>query len=168
MPGGYAWIMKSSLLVIAGVLALAACSTEPPPAPAAPGQVEAQPVKAMRTAAGALPDGRVFDVEPANDGWEIKVASHGQEHKLRVSADGGQILGKQQTAKPSDDLAKVGQAGVDAVAALQAAQQRQPGALDEMEVDYAADGTLVWEVGLRDGKGIEHDVDIDARTGAVR
>ncbi|QXV63291.1 PepSY domain-containing protein [Amycolatopsis sp. TNS106] len=160
--------MKSSRVVIAGVLALAACSTEPAPAPAGPGPVEAQPVKAIQAAASALPDGRVFDVEPANDGWEIKVASHGQEHKVRVSPDGGQVLGKQQTAKPSDDLAKVEQAGVDAVKALQAAQQRQPGELDEMEVDYAADGTLVWEVGLRDGKGVEHDVDVDARTGAVR
>ncbi len=168
MPGGYAWIMKSSLLVVAVALTMAACSTEEAPAPAAPGPVEAQPVKAIQAAAGALPDGRVFDVEPAADGWEIKVASHGQEHKVRVSPDGGQVLGKQQTAKPSDDLAKVEQAGVDAVKALQAAQQRQPGELDEMEVDYAADGTLVWEVELRDGKGIEHDVDVDARTGAVR
>lgn len=61
-----------------------------------------------------------------------------------MSPDGGQVLGKHQTAKPSDDLAKVEQAGVDAVKALQAAQQRQPGDLDEREVD------------------------VDARTGAVR
>ncbi|WP_038521600.1 PepSY domain-containing protein [Amycolatopsis japonica] len=159
--------MKSSLLVIAVALTLAACSTEPPPGPADPGP-EAQPVKAIQAAAAAVPGGRVFDVEPANDGWEIKVASGGQEHKIRVSRDGGQVLGDQQTAKPSDDLAKIAQADVDAVKALQAAQQRQPGELDEMEIDRATDGALVWQVGLRDGKGIEHDLDVDAKTGAVR
>ncbi|MFJ8915117.1 PepSY domain-containing protein [Amycolatopsis sp. NPDC102389] len=159
--------MRSSLLVIAVALTLAACSTEQPPGPATPGP-DAQPVKAIKAAAVAVPDGRVFDVEPANDGWEIKVASHGQEHKIRVSRDGGQILGDQTAAKPSDDLAKIEQAGVDAVAALRTAQQRQPGDLDEMEIDRATDGALVWQVGLRDGKGIEHDLDVDAKTGAVR
>ncbi|WP_409493379.1 PepSY domain-containing protein [Amycolatopsis sp. cmx-11-12] len=163
--------MRSSRLVAAGVLtlALAACSTEPagPTAPA-PGRESTQPVKAIEAAAGAVPDGRVFDVEPANDGWEIKVASHGQEHKVRVSRDGGQILGKQQTAKPSDDLAKVEQASVDAVKALRTAQQRQPGELDEMEIDRATDGALVWEVALRDGKGVEHEVTVDAKTGEAR
>ncbi|OLZ60507.1 hypothetical protein BS330_07220 [Amycolatopsis keratiniphila subsp. nogabecina] len=122
----------------------------------------------MQAAAAAVPGGRVFDVEPANDGWEIKVASAGQEHKIRVSRDGGQVLGDQQTAKPSDDLAKIAQADVDAVKALQTAQQRQPGELDEMEIDRATDGALVWQVGLRDGKGIQHDLDVDAKTGAVR
>ncbi|MFD5091429.1 PepSY domain-containing protein [Amycolatopsis thailandensis] len=162
--------MRSPRLVAAGVLTLvlAGCSTEP--GPAAPGQStgRAQPVKAIQAAAGAVPGGRVFDVEPGPDGWEIKVASHGQEHKVRVSRDGGQVLGDQQTAKPSDDMAKVEQASVDAVKALQAAQQSQPGELDEMEIDRATDGALVWEVGLRDGKGIEHDVDVDAKTGTVR
>ncbi|OLZ55779.1 hypothetical protein BS329_06270 [Amycolatopsis coloradensis] len=125
-------------------------------------------MKAIEAAARAVPDGRVFDVEPSNDGWEIKVASRGQEHKVRVSRDGGQILGDQPAAKPSDDLAKVEQAGVNAVKALQTAQQRQPGELDEMEIDRATDGALVWEVALRDGKGIEHEVNVDAKTGAAR
>jgi len=164
--------MRSPRLVAAGVLTLtlAACSTEPAAGPAAPGPGgdKAQPVKAIRAAAGAVPDGQVFDVEPGPDGWEIKVASHGQEHKVRVSRDGAQVLGEQQTAKPSDDMAKLEQAGVDAVKALQTAQQRQPGELDEMEIDRATDGTVVWEVGLRDGKGIEHEVAVDAKTGAVR
>ncbi|MBB5853805.1 PepSY domain-containing protein [Amycolatopsis umgeniensis] len=164
--------MRSSRLVAAGVLtlALAGCSTEPPPGPAAPAPDggDAQPVKAIQAAAGAVPGGRVFDVEHADDGWEIKVASNGQEHKVRVSRDGGQVLGQQQTAKPSDDMAKVQQADVDAVKALQAAQKRLPGELDEMEIDLATDGTLVWQVGLRDGTGVEHDVDVDAKTGQVR
>ncbi|WP_052674777.1 PepSY domain-containing protein [Amycolatopsis orientalis] len=164
--------MKSSRLVTAGVLTLvlAACSTEQPPGPAAPvpGKEGTQPVKAIQAAAGAVSDGRVFDVEPGNDAWEIKVASHGQEHKVRVSRDGGQVFGEQQTAKPSDDLAKVGQADVDAVKALRTAQQRQPGELDEMEIDRAADGTLVWEIGLRDGKGAEHKITVDAKTGEAR
>ncbi|MEV6911121.1 PepSY domain-containing protein [Amycolatopsis sp. NPDC051071] len=164
--------MRSSRLVAAGVLtlALAACSTEQPAGPTTPasGAKSAQPVKAIEAAAGAVPDGRVFDVEPANDGWEIKVASQGQEHKVRVSRDGGQVLGKQQTAKPGDDLAKAGQAGVDAVKALRTAQQRQPGELDEMEIDRATDGTLVWEVTVRDGTGIEHEVNVDAKTGEAR
>ncbi len=125
-------------------------------------------MKAIEAAAGAVPDGRVFDVELAKDGWEIKVASNGQEHKVRVSRDGGQVLGKQQTAKPSDDLAKVEQSGVDAVKALRTAQQRQPGELDELEIDRAADGTLVWEVALRDGTGTEHEVIVDAKTGEAR
>ncbi|WP_410601386.1 PepSY domain-containing protein [Amycolatopsis sp. lyj-90] len=164
--------MRSSRLVAAGVLtlALAACSTEPPagPPPPAPGGESAQPVKAIEAAAGAVPDGKVFDVEHANDGWEIKVASNGQEHKVRVSRDGARILGKQQTAKPSDDLAKAEQATVDAVKALRTAQQRQPGELDEMEIDRAADGAVVWEVGLRDSTATEHEVIVDAKTGEVR
>ncbi|SFH94848.1 PepSY domain-containing protein [Amycolatopsis regifaucium] len=168
--------MKSARLMVGAlVLVSAACSTEepntPPPnslSPTATEQGKGKPVNAIRTAAGAVPDGRVFDVEPSNEGWEIKVASHGQEHKVRVSRDGGQVLGKQQTAKPSDDLPKIEQAGVDAVKALQAAQQRQPGELDEMEIDYAADGALIWEIGLRDGKGVEHEVNVDAKTGEAR
>ncbi|GAB3702930.1 hypothetical protein GCM10027598_01540 [Amycolatopsis oliviviridis] len=125
-------------------------------------------MKAIQAAAGAVPGGRVFDVESGTDGWEIKVASQGQEHKVRVSQDGGQVLGDQRTAKPSDDMTKVEQAGVDAVKALQNAQRSQPGELDEMEIDRATDGTLVWEIGLRDGTGAEHDVAVNAKTGQVR
>lgn len=123
---------------------------------------------ALRTAADAVPNGRPYDLEQDDyDGqqaWEIKVASDGDKFKLYVSADGSDVLNQKQDPSPGDDLAKVQQARVEAMDALQTAADANPGAeLDELEIDTRRDGTLIWEIEFYG----DSEVYVDAITGEI-
>nr|WP_081513985.1 PepSY domain-containing protein [Nocardia donostiensis] len=128
--------------------------------------------QAVRTAAGDVPNGRVFDVElETDDGrqvFDIKVASGGDEVKVLVDQPGEQVIRKNQSDRPSDDVAKVETAGIDAERALEVAAEREPEAkLSEMEIDTNRDGVLIWQVELVRADGSDVEIDIDAHSGAV-
>lgn len=124
---------------------------------------------ALDTAARAVPNGSPYDVESETRDnqqvWEIKVASNGEEHTVYVSADGANVVEQRKHDSPDDDVAKVGQATVNASTALQTAAAAQGGVFDEMEID-THQGTLVWEVEFQNG-ATGTTVYVDARTGAI-
>ncbi|MGC7197198.1 PepSY domain-containing protein [Mycobacteroides abscessus subsp. massiliense] len=128
--------------------------------------------QALQTAGAAVPGGRPFDLETGSDEGqrvlEVKVASQGEEFKVVVAADGQQVVRQQQADKPSDDVAKVERAKVDARRALQAAAGTDPGStLSEIEIDTNYDGAVVWQVALvhRDGSTLQ--IDVDAKSAAI-
>ncbi|MBN7316429.1 Uncharacterised protein [Mycobacteroides abscessus subsp. massiliense] len=128
--------------------------------------------QALQTAGAAVPGGRPFDLETGSDEGqrvlEVKVASHGEEFKVVVAADGQQVVRQRQADKPSDDVAKAESAKVDARRALQAAAGTDPGStLSEMEIDTNYDGAVIWQVALvhRDGSTLQ--IDVDAKSAAI-
>lgn len=150
--------------------------TAAPPGAPAPGQSDTVPMAAaqaaLRTAAGAVPNGRPFDVEIEALGnekvFEVKVASDGKEFKVVVDATGNRVVSQQQTNTPDDDIAKLQGIQVDASQALQAASQQAADAtLDEMEIDTNSAGVVVWQVQLVRPDGSEVEYEVDAQNGAV-
>ncbi|GGM60321.1 hypothetical protein GCM10012275_34350 [Longimycelium tulufanense] len=127
--------------------------------------------RALRTAAGALPNGRAFDLEQETRNgervWEVKVASEGREFTLDVSADGTQVVSRDEDNDPDDDVQKVAQTQVDAATAAESAAERERGRVTDVDLDTLGDGTLVWEVDLVRQDGARIEVKIDARTGDV-
>lgn len=153
-----------------------ATSTSASPSAAVPatgaGVSVAQVQQALQSAAQAVPNGRVFDAElETRDGYrvfDVKVASDGNEIKVVVGSDGRQVISQNQAGKPSDDVAKVHGARIDASRALQTAAEREPDTtFSEMEIDTNRDGAVVWQIELRRGDGSEVEVDVDAQNGSV-
>ncbi|UNX54753.1 PepSY domain-containing protein [Georgenia sp. TF02-10] len=126
-------------------------------------------VAALQAAAGAVPDGQPFDMETeSHQGqqvWEILVASGGQQHEVFVALDGSEVVDQHEEAEPDDDVQKVEEAQVDAVQALQTAAEQNGGTLSEMEIDSTEDGTVVWQVELRQDDGSTVETLVDATTG---
>ncbi|MFP5347866.1 MAG: PepSY domain-containing protein [Actinomycetes bacterium] len=131
-----------------------------------------QAVDALATAAGAVPNGRPFDMEHDTENgqqvWEIKVAADGNQHTVYVSLDGKQVVGKRQDQKPDDDVQKLQSVKVEAADALRTVADKEPGAtLDELEIDTNHDDKVVWEVELRRADGSEVEFDVDAVSGQI-
>lgn len=168
------------------LLALTGCGradTDDVSTPAATGQTSAPATAgrgvaidvarlALQTATAAVPNGRPFDMETETDNGQrvldVKVASNGSEFKVVVGADGKQVVWQKQANTPSDDIAKVDSAKVDAAAALQTAADSEHGStLSEMEIDTNRAGAVVWQVTLIRGDGSHREVDVDAQSGAL-
>ncbi|NLU83530.1 PepSY domain-containing protein [Rhodococcus sp. HNM0569] len=129
-------------------------------------------IAALRTAAGAVSEGRPFDLEREEEGTEsvfdTAVASGADEFQVLVDADGENVRSQRQVDNPSDDIAKLDSATVDAADALRAAGEREPGAqFDEMEIDTDHSGVVVWQVELIRDDGIDVTYRVDARTGEI-
>lgn len=128
-------------------------------------------VRALGTAAMAVPNGRPYDLEGDDHrgerAWEIKVASgNDRPHELMVSADGRRIL-EHDRKDGDDDAAKVLSAEVTLAEALQIADRRVSGNLDEAEIDRER-GTVIWTVKFDEAaQDREHEVIVDAATGEV-
>lgn len=130
----------------------------------------ADAVAALQTAAAAVPNGQPFDLERGTEGaaqvWEVKVASNSGQLNLDVSADGSTVVKRAQES-PDDDIQKLQSAQIDAVQALQTASSQQGGTLSEMEIDTTTDGTVIWQVDLRQPDGSVIEFNLDASSGAV-
>lgn len=131
----------------------------------------ADAVTALQTAAAAVPDGQPFDLErdryQGQQVWDVKVASDGNQFNLYVSADGTDVLSRQQDQTPDDDIAKLQSTQLDAVQALRMAAGDEGGSLSEMEIDSADDGSVVWQVELRQADGSVIEENLDAQSGEV-
>ncbi|GAB2714131.1 PepSY domain-containing protein [Nocardia thraciensis] len=127
---------------------------------------------ALRTATGAVPDGKPFDLETEISGadtvFDVKVASNGNEFKVLIDSSGRQVQSQQQADKPSDDIAKLNTATITAEQALQSTGSRAPDArFDEMEIDAAAEGTVIWQIQLATGDNNSTTYTVDATTGRL-
>jgi uncharacterized membrane protein YkoI len=128
-------------------------------------------VRALQTAARAVPQGKAFDLDDETRGgqrlWEVKVASGRRQFDLTVAADGSKVLDRREDPTPDDDVRKLGSVRVDAARALRLAARRQPGQVTDVDLDTTDAGTVVWEVDVRQADGARATVSIHARTGKV-
>lgn len=146
-------------------------TTSPVAVPAGKGAPVDAVERALQTAAGAVPNGRPFDLElETEDGrrvFDIEVASDGNEFEVRVNEAGTEVVGQRRAGDPGDDVAKAEAAQVDATRALQTALEREPGAtVDEIQIDTERD-VIVWQIELVRPDGSEAEIDVDARSGAI-
>ncbi|MGE2833553.1 PepSY domain-containing protein [Mycobacterium sp. SMC-4] len=143
-----------------------------PPTPAGPGLPVPAAREALRTATGAVPNGRPYDVQvETRDGqrvFEIEVASNGEEFDVVVDAEGTRVISSARQDGPDDDARRAESIGVDAARALQTAADREPDTmLDEMEID--TDGAqVIWKIDLVRADGSEVEVRVDAQDGSIR
>lgn len=128
--------------------------------------------EALRTAAGAAPNGRAFDFDTESLNGQrvfgIKVASNGNEIKVLVDESGRQVLSQRQSDGPSDDVAEADTARIDAGRALQAATDQETNVgVSAMEIDTNRDGIVIWQVELVRGDGSHIELDVDTQNGSV-
>jgi uncharacterized membrane protein YkoI len=132
-------------------------------------------VTAAQAAAAALArtPGTVDSVDIDDDGdghWEVEVLGRDDRvHDIRVDARTGAAEAADTDEDPddADDRAALRGARVDAGEAAAAALKSRPGST-VTSIESGDDDSGRWEVELRDGKGAEHEVTVDARTAAVK
>ncbi|WP_433335089.1 PepSY domain-containing protein [Spirillospora sp. CA-294931] len=181
--------MKSSVLIIATVLALGGCgggddkqadapstSAKPPvaspsapgPAPSADGRLE----KVGATALKPIANGTLTSIETEGPGWEVQVISpDGTEHETTVDAAGDRItrtVPKQEGQADRDEhQRRIKAAKLDYRKAAEAMRSAVPGArITELNLDTYR-GATVWEGDLIASNGTKHEVKIDAGSGKV-
>lgn len=117
------------------------------------------------------------DGDDGRDYWEIEFLADGFEHEVDVDARSGEILSyerdredddHQQNASPAPAPAPAEQLTGDealGIALDHAGVERSQAHIDDLELD-SDDGLLSWEVEFEAG-GLEHEYDIDARSGQI-
>lgn len=135
------------------------------------------PITAAQAVTAALKHtpGTVESVDLDDDGvghWEVDVIGKGgdREHELEVDAKTGAVRehaddDRNDDDRDDDDRAALRAASVDAREAAETALKAHPGTT-VTSVDLDDDGAG-WEVELRDGKGAEREVTVDAKSAAV-
>jgi uncharacterized membrane protein YkoI len=128
-------------------------------------------VRALQTAARAVPQGKAFGLDPETRGgqrvWDVKVASGQRQFDLDVTADGSRVLTRRQDPTPDDDVRKLRSVRVDASRAVRLAARHQDGQLTDLDLDTTDAGTVVWEVDFHQPDGSTATVSIHARTGKI-
>jgi uncharacterized membrane protein YkoI len=127
-------------------------------------------IRALRTAAGKVPDGRAYDLETEHyqgtNVWDVKVASdHNKPYELYVSSDGRNVV-HQSRHKSDDDTTKALKATIKFSDALKKAANREHGRLSEAEIDRDR-GRIVWTATFTGSNGGEHEVIINAKNGKI-
>ncbi|MFF3290587.1 PepSY domain-containing protein [Streptomyces sp. NPDC003023] len=139
------------------------------------------PITAAQAVTAALKHtpGTVESVDLDDDGadhWEVDVIGKGgdREHELEVDAKTGAVRedadddrndDRNDDDRDDDDRAALRAASVDAREAAETALKAHPGTT-VTSVDLDDDGAG-WEVELRDGKGAERELTVDAKSAAV-
>ncbi|KWX67578.1 PepSY domain-containing protein [Mycobacterium sp. NAZ190054] len=143
-----------------------------PPTPGGPGLPIDAAQQALRTSAGAVPNGRPYDVQvETREGqrvFEVEVASNGQQFDVVVDAAGARVISSTPSDGADDDARRAEEAAVDAARALQTAADRERDTmLDELEID--SDGAqVVWKIELVHADGSDVEVRVDAQDGSIR
>jgi len=137
-----------ALAAVALPLPLAAC------APAASGPASSETVVAAVVRAESDAGGRAVDLDRDDDGtWEIHVAVDGRVSEVRVSADGGGVLSRDDDEPlDDDDRAALEAASTTMADAVRIAVSDHGGAgVREVAIDRVG-GTEVWSVSFDDGE----------------
>jgi uncharacterized membrane protein YkoI len=128
-------------------------------------------VRALQSAARAVPQGKAFDLDQETRGgqpvWDVKVASGQRQFDLAVAADGSRVLTKREDPTPDDDVEKLRSVRIDAPHAIRLAAQHQTGNLTELDLEATDAGTVYWEVDFQRPDGAKAVVDLHAGTGRV-
>jgi hypothetical protein len=130
-------------------------------------------LRALRAAAEAVPQGRVYDLDRERRGggpvWSVDVGvSRQRQLTLTFTGDGTRLLTRHQAPHPDlDALQEAYGARVTALRAATLAIRRHHGHLDELELDTTDAGTLVWQAELERPDSSPVVVTLDAHTGAL-
>ncbi|GAA5032010.1 PepSY domain-containing protein [Streptomyces siamensis] len=99
--------------------------------------------------------------------WKVEVVdAAGVERDVTVDAGDGRILGI-GVDRDRDDDTRARTAGADLGRAVDAALGAVDGTAVSAELDDHEGGTVGWHVDVVDSAGLEHEIGVDARTGAV-
>lgn len=123
---------------------------------------------AIATAEGAVPGSRAvaYDRDGRDRYIDIDVVLDGREHEVYVDITGTQVLRQEdEGAIDAEDLAEIQAATVAMGDAITAAVARQPGIVDDVELDTRR-GSVRWEVEIRSGVR-NPEILVDAVTGEV-
>lgn len=142
--------------------------------PIDPAQAKITQAAAETTALGAYPGGSVVKSYLENEHgtlvWDITVKdAQGATHDVLVDATTGQIVTAKAESEGDDNEAPIdpAQAKITQAQAEQTALGAYPGgSVIKAKLD-SENGTLVWDVEVKDSKGASHDVKVDATTGQV-
>ncbi|KOG57439.1 peptidase M4, partial [Streptomyces varsoviensis] len=135
--------------------------------------------RAAKTAAGAVPNGKVAHIElkritGGGSEWRSKVAERdGTAHDVRVDAGSGKVTrSRKEPDQDGDDKRKLAdrlnKAKISAQQAVRTSAERKPGTTTAVEIDDRDDGTLIWSVDLVNTDNWNKTTfDVDAANGKV-
>lgn len=112
-------------------------------------------------------DGRAFEIDADDSGWEVLLDVGRDEVEVRISADGQEVLSSERDGSiDADDLAGLDAAQTGLAEAIGIGIGEHSGAgstqLDDVTLDEEA-GNAAWEVSFEDGT----EVHVDVRNGNV-
>lgn len=112
-------------------------------------------------------DGRAFEIDADDGGWEVLLDVGRDEVEVRISADGQEVLSSERDGSiDADDLAGLDAAQTGLAEAIGIGIGEHSGAgstqLDDVTLDEEA-GNAAWEVSFEDGT----EVYVDVRNGNV-
>lgn len=120
----------------------------------------------LQAVADAYPGGIVVEVEQEDDGasYEVEVVYEDKLHELDVALDGKITI--DEVDADDKDIHRASQVTVTVTEALrQALTQHKTAAIDSIELEEK-NGSLVWEIELKDEQNNEIELDIAATSGA--
>ncbi|MFI6964797.1 PepSY domain-containing protein [Streptomyces sp. NPDC050255] len=123
---------------------------------------------AVRAVPGSVTEAELDDEDGALV-WELDVyGSDRVWHDVTVDAGNGKVLGK-HTSDDNDDRDRHAprSAPVTLDAAAAAALKTSPGTVTSVELDGHDGRAVRWEVDVRGKDGREHELNVDAKSGAV-
>nr|WP_271210614.1 PepSY domain-containing protein [Rhodococcus wratislaviensis] len=130
--------------------------------------------QAEQIAIATVPGGTVANSEEQQrDGktvWHVHIRdARGYDYDVNVDAATGAVVPDSQNGETAATPAPAAPAGgaVTQQQAEQIAVATVPGGTVANAEQQQRDGTTVWHIHLRDAKGWDYDVDVDAATGAV-
>lgn len=110
-----------------------------------------------------------FEVERGLDVYEVEVRRpSGSVVEIEIAAVNGGILEIESDEPVAGDDLDVGPDFLTLQQAIAAAAMVADGALSEWELEFEDDGRWVWEIGFAGVDDDEREVELDARTGAIR
>ncbi|WP_330240781.1 PepSY domain-containing protein [Streptomyces sp. NBC_00525] len=125
---------------------------------------------AVKAVPGTVTEAELDD-EDGGPVWELDVyGSDRAWHEVTVDAESGKVLGRQIDRDDDDrDRRAPRSVSVSLRDAVAAALKSAPGAVTSVELDDEhGDGAPHWEVEVRTGGGEDRELDVDAKSGAVR
>lgn len=130
-----------------------------PGAPASANLPEAGFV-AVATAEAEVPGSKAVELDLNDDGtWQVEVILGERKHEFEISADGTQIVEREESDADSDDVYRLVQVKVELIEAVRIAMARYAGEFDEIDLT-SEDGVIVWEISLDDPDDVEVYVDV--------
>ncbi len=154
--------MKKSLLTIAVLLVAAPFAAE-----AHNGKLE----DCMKAALAKHPGDVVTleaEIEKGKPIYEFDIkGKDGKEWEVECSAKTGKLLEEEQEVAGPDDAAFKAKAKVSMEDAKKTALEKRPGEVVEVEYSIESDGNPSYEFDIRDAKGKEWEVEVDAVTGKI-
>lgn len=166
-------IITATAFPDAGDLPSPGASGTASPGAASPGATSAASPRAadaraaIEAAEAAVDGGRAaaIDFSSRRQVWRTSVISGDTEYEVLVSADGKEVLGRQEDGFAEPDYRSGLESAKTGLAeAVRTALEEVPGTLDEASLDEE-DGKLVWEIEVDTADGSSASVDIDAAAG---